>query len=82
MTDSKTQRLRQSGTLNPHPEKISDPLFADSGFFDPRDLLQVLYEMVRRCEQAPLREAPNASVPRCRRACAPRERSARAGCRR
>ena len=71
MTDSKTHRLRQSGTLNPHPEKISDPLFADSGFFDPRDLLQVRYEMVRCCEQAPLREAAErfgASVPTCMRA--------------
>ncbi len=71
MTDSKTQRLRRSGTLNPNPERVSDPLFADSEFFDPRDLLQVRYEMVRRTEEASLREAAErfgASVPTCVRA--------------
>ena len=68
MTDSKTGRLRQSGTLNPNPERVADPLFADSEFFDPRDLLQVRYEMVRRSEEASLREAAErfgASVPTC-----------------
>ena len=71
VTDGKTQRLRQSGTLNPNPDKVSDPLFADSGFFDPRDLLQVRYEMVRRAETSSLREAAErfgASVPTCVRA--------------
>ena len=71
MTDTKTQRLQQSGTLNPNPEKIVDPLFADSEFFDPRDLLQVRYEMVRRSEEAPLRDTAErfgASVPTCVRA--------------
>jgi transposase len=46
--DPKTQALRQRGTLNPNPDKVSDPLFATSDFFDPRDLVQVKYEMVRR----------------------------------
>lgn len=46
--DPKTQALRQRGTLNPNPEKVSDPLFATSDFFDARDLVQVKYEMVRR----------------------------------
>ena len=71
MTDTKTQRLQQSGTLNPSPEKVGDPLFADSEFFDPRDLLQVRYEMVRRSEEASLRETAErfgASVPTCVRA--------------
>jgi len=35
-------------SLNPHPEKVVDPLFAASDFFDARDLVQVKYEMVRR----------------------------------
>ena len=68
MTDSKTQRLQQSGTLNPSPEKVVDPLFADSEFFDPRDLLQVRYEMVRRAEQGSLRDVAarfGVSVPTC-----------------
>ena len=46
--DSKGESLRQQGVLNPHPEKVGDPLFHDSEFFDPRDLVQVKYEMLRR----------------------------------
>ena len=46
--DSKAESLRQQGVLNPHPEKVADPLFHDSEFFDPRDLVQVKYEMLRR----------------------------------
>src|SRR2546422_8411698 len=48
--DPKTEALRQRGCLNPHPEKVTDPLFAESAFFDARDLVQVKYEMVRRVE--------------------------------
>ena len=48
--DPKTQALRQRSSLNPHPEKVADPLFATSDFFDPRDLVQVKYEMVRKVE--------------------------------
>ena len=45
---SKTVALKEEGTLNPAPEKVSDPKFQDSEFFDPRDLVQVKYEMLRR----------------------------------
>jgi transposase len=50
MTDLEAKRaaLQATGTLNPHPETVADPLFRAGGFFDPRDLLQVRYEMVRR----------------------------------
>jgi transposase len=48
--DPKIEALRQRGCLNPHPEKVSDPLFAESVFFDARDLVQVKYEMIRRVE--------------------------------
>lgn len=34
--------------MNPFPEKVSDPKFQKSEFFDPRDLMQVRYEMLRR----------------------------------
>ena len=44
----KRQALRQTGTLNPRPEGVTDELFGDSDFFDPNDLLQVKYEMLRR----------------------------------
>jgi transposase len=46
--DPKTETLRQQGCLHPHPEKVTDELFVSSGFFDPLDLLQVKYEMLRR----------------------------------
>jgi len=44
----KQAALRQAGVLNPHPERVRDPQFAASDFFDPHDLVQVKYEMVRR----------------------------------
>jgi len=34
--------------LNPVPEKVHDPKFRDSEFFDPHDVVQVKYEMLRR----------------------------------
>jgi transposase len=46
--DLKENALKREGTLNPHPELISDPLFKEHGFFDPRDLVQARYEMLRR----------------------------------
>ena len=47
---AKRQRLRDSGTLHPHPERVEDLLFEASDFFDPEDLVQVKYEMLRRVE--------------------------------
>ena len=44
----KGEALARDGALNPHPEAVLDPLFKDNPFFDPRDLVQVRYEMVRR----------------------------------
>jgi transposase len=46
--DPKTDALREHGCLHPHPEKVTDEAFAASEFFDPRDLVQVKYEMLRR----------------------------------
>lgn len=46
--DPKTAALVEEGSLNPSPEKVSDPKFQASEFFDPRDLVQVKYEMLRR----------------------------------
>lgn len=56
---SKQDRLREAGTLNRTPERVEDPAFASGDFFDPRDLLQVRYEMVRlvRTERATLAQA-------------------------
>lgn len=46
--DAKSAELNQSGTLNPHPETVVDPLFRNNPFFDARDLLQARYEMLRK----------------------------------
>ncbi len=46
--DPKAAALRRKGCLHPHPEHVRDPLFLYSDFFDPRDLVQVKYEMLRR----------------------------------
>jgi transposase len=49
-SDPKTKRqtLRRHGTLNPHPETVTYPLFQNSDFFDADDLVQVKYEMLRQ----------------------------------
>ena len=44
----KIRALQQQGTLNPRPKAVRDPLFLQDDFFDPRDLVQVKYEMLRR----------------------------------
>ena len=46
--DQKTLELKRTGTLNPRPDSVSDTLFQENPFFDPKDLLQVRYEMLRR----------------------------------
>lgn len=47
-TPPKVKALLDEGTLNPAPEKVRDPKFRAHEFFDPRDLVQVKYEMLRR----------------------------------
>ena len=68
--DAKTRALAASRTLNPHPEKVSDPAFAPGSFSDPADLVQVKYEMVRQAETggAPAagpRRPPGSPASRC-----------------
>jgi len=46
--DPKAEALRSRRSLNPRPEAVTDEGFAASEFLDPRDLVQVKYEMVRR----------------------------------
>jgi hypothetical protein len=57
--DPKIDALRQRGSLNPHPDRVADPLFQTSNFFDARDLVQVKYEMVRqvRVDGRPVRHS-------------------------
>ena len=39
--------LQERGACHPHPQTVTDPLFRGSAFFDPNDLVQVKYEMLR-----------------------------------
>jgi len=49
MSDEKLTILRRSHTLHPRADQVRDPLFTSgSPFFDPRDLVQVKYELLRR----------------------------------
>ena len=51
--------LREHATLNPRPDGVTHTLFATSEFFDPHDLLQVKYEMLRlvNVDKRPISEA-------------------------
>jgi transposase len=46
--DSKTRSLREHHALYPHPEDVRDEAFGQHEFLDPRDSIQVRYEMLRR----------------------------------
>jgi transposase len=46
--DQKSLELKRTATLNLRPKSIADRLFKENPFFDPKDLLQVRYEMLRR----------------------------------
>lgn len=58
MNDPKSEALQKQRSLNPRPEKVTCELFETSDFFDPRDLLQVKYEMLRRVwvDRQPIRQ--------------------------
>jgi transposase len=45
------QALQTQGAAHPHPQAVTDPLFRDSAFFDPNDLVQVKYELLRSVEK-------------------------------
>ena len=49
--NTKEKRLRDQGALNPHPERVTVPEFQHDTFFDPRDIVQVKYEMLRLVER-------------------------------
>ena len=48
--DAKAEALRAHGALHPRPQAVQAPLFASHDFFDPRDLVQVKYEMLRQVD--------------------------------
>jgi transposase len=47
-TLNKKQFLKHQGVLNRRSGKVIEPSFRDNPFFDPDDLTQVKYEMVRQ----------------------------------
>lgn len=49
--DSKKAALRTSGSLHPNPDDVRDEEFRQGDFFDPNDLVQVKYEMLRRHQE-------------------------------
>src|SRR5215831_14920616 len=55
----KQKALRHHGTLNPRPQDVRHALFQDSDFFDPEDMTQVKYEMLRqvRVDKRPISQA-------------------------
>ena len=57
--DCKRKALRRLGALHRHPEQVKDELFQQEEFFDPHDLVQVKYEMLRRVrvDHEPIRRA-------------------------
>lgn len=46
--DAKMEALKAERCFNLNHEAVCDPAFATSEFLDPRDLMQVKYEMVRK----------------------------------
>lgn len=58
----KRMALRAQGLLNPRPQAVQHPLFQDSAFFDPADLLQVKYEMLRQVQVDHQPVAPTAQA--------------------
>jgi transposase len=59
---TKRSFLRRQGTLNPRPRDVTHEIFQQNEFFDPEDLLQVKYEMLRLVDidQKPISHAAKA----------------------
>lgn len=60
--ETKRDRLHRLGVLNPRPEAVHAPWFHGSSFFDPHDLVQVKYEMLRHVHQDGINKAQAAAL--------------------
>lgn len=49
--NSKAKLLNKKGCLNPRPQQVKDEVFGKYDFFDPCDLIQVKYEMIRKVKK-------------------------------
>ena len=45
--DKKNSLLKKQGTFNQNSAKVSSELFLENDFFDPHDIVQTKYEMIR-----------------------------------
>ena len=61
-TTTKTDRLRQAGTLNAQAQRVRAAWFQTGGFFDANDLVQVKYEMLRHARQDGVTKSEAASL--------------------
>lgn len=50
-SNAKRKTLEQNGTLNKNPDKVADNNFKNIAFFDPNDIVQVKYEMLRSTQK-------------------------------
>jgi transposase len=50
LRQTKRSVLREQGTLNPRPKAVQHESFRGNEFFDPEDLVQVKYEMLRQVD--------------------------------
>lgn len=50
-SDPKRERLRRLRVLNPDAQRVQAPLFQSGDFFDPQDMVQVKYEMLRHAHR-------------------------------
>ena len=48
---AKRWALDQNATLNKNADKVTDPKFKNIAFFDPDDIVQVKYEMLRSAQK-------------------------------
>jgi transposase len=48
---AKMQALGQNSTLNKNAARVVDPKFRNMAFFDPNDIVQVKYEMLRSAQK-------------------------------
>ncbi len=59
---TKLDRLRQQGLLNAQAQAVRAPVFEHSPFFDPNDLVQVKYEMLRHALEPNVSKAGAAAL--------------------
>jgi transposase len=60
--NTKAERLKALRSLNRHPERVRAAEFQTGSFFDPQDLVQVKYEMLRHVKQGGASKADSAAL--------------------